>query len=62
MIYDGRCPLCASGARFAKGDEGHGRLKCVDARGNEVVRRVYPLFPGARNLLLKLLGRQQINV
>lgn len=118
MIYDGQCPLCASGARFARVDGTQGRLVCVDARKDALARkeleaagldidrgvvvirdgrylqgadavhalalaaprrglfnranrwlfgsagrarRTYPLFLGARNLLLKLLGRQPIN-
>lgn len=39
MIYDGQCPLCAAGARFARVDETQARLRCVDAREDALTRR-----------------------
>jgi len=39
LIYDGQCPLCATGARFAQVDEARGRLVCVDAREDERMHR-----------------------
>jgi predicted DCC family thiol-disulfide oxidoreductase YuxK len=39
MIYDGQCPLCASGARFARVDAAQGQLTCVDARKDERMHR-----------------------
>lgn len=39
MIYDGHCPLCATGARFAEVDASHGHLRCVDARIDLLTRR-----------------------
>ena len=39
MIYDGQCPLCATGARFAQVDRQQARLRCVDARKDPITRR-----------------------
>jgi len=39
LIYDGRCPLCAAGARLVQVDKAQGRLFCVDARTNHGIRR-----------------------
>ena len=38
MIYDGHCPVCAAGARFAEVDEAYGHLRCVDAREDAITR------------------------
>jgi predicted DCC family thiol-disulfide oxidoreductase YuxK len=35
LIFDGQCPICATGARYATVDTTLGNLKCVDARKDE---------------------------
>jgi len=35
LIYDGQCPVCATGARYAAVDARRGNFHCVDARKDD---------------------------